>query len=1135
MTIQDFDQALPTPREGGQQEGKQAGSSTTRPAPSPADSFPALFPIVLGGAFVLGLALAFLILWLTRRRRRRRRCASRRPASRAATRDDVGDEAVLLSASSSEADRSSEETRVGGGGKGQGMVGLGRGGRKLQKACSVGGVGGGAWPMSKEGFGKDGDGEGRGWPRRHVSMPLIPRACSKGHFHFGLGGGAEGCKWPGQEKQEKRGVEMEEVKVCRGKASWIDEDALHGPKISGGGGEGEGRKKKRNRGSWPLRYRAPTLPRVHHTVHGYPYTMSGGRNGSSSEALLGDGQQKTMSGGMGYAQLRAFSGTLLEMPKPALVTNRDRRVVRPSVTMGYVYGASRIPQPIISPPSSPIRSSPTTPLRHRGRQQSTDSTLSDILKSTEKRLREGRVSETTRSRRATVSPTRTTPGKVLGPREFGVVVTRSRTPSPSKSISGQLVTTGHERHDSQKSISSGTDSLAGEDGAIPDLPSGLTSPSRNMKKQESETAVLQTQSGRSSLSSELSTLYSEDEMPDEVKRAVMPLQGLVVQPQQAATVRPPSVNDPFVMAPLSLPSSRASSAGAWPTRHSKSQDLLRQSMQRSQRLRSMTVGHTRAQSQGLILAPGPVIQGPRPLVLPPSRKVSVTIPKSIQPYITSRASEPPPSPTRQSPTTQSPTGPLFLRVTKTSTLSTIPLLPPPSAPALNVLKDIQSKQPSPNKTTQPPTDQTQTQQRRSPVLLLPSTERASAPSSPTRRVGGEMRLSLILPPKPLEDHSRASAHNRASASSSVYSPHRDQDHAPISAVTQTARIELNRAGFQANSSLYPAPLSAHSNRAPSRGRSKLSGELCDDGTRESDEEVGSGGGEEEEDEGDDDDVPLAVTCTIASLRRMNSGVSTASSLRSVADRGGGVTPSPSPSPDRVGGGMAIQSVGVNGGIRVGDGSPAAAAERGSNRKSIGARNYFIMGGGGQQSRRVSRVVSGVGVVKSPSGGGGGTGGGGGSGSPQKKRQAGSMHHQRRSSAMLRMSRSEFTVGGEEGKENTAGGGGTDGEFKVGAAEFTFEVSNPNHGAEKGGLGLREGSSGSVNALVISQQKDSQRLSLAWKPAEGGASRNGSPVRLGGAASRASMRSVDNLSLYDRQGFLISASPVRGASPSGLRV
>jgi hypothetical protein len=119
-------------------------------------------------------------------------------------------------------------------------------------------------------------------------------------------------------------------------------------------------------------------------------------------------------------------------------------------------------------------------------------------------------------------------------------------------------------------------------------------------------------------------------------------------------------------------------------------------------------------------------------------------------------------------------------------------------------------------------------------------------------------------------------------------------------------------------------------------------------------------------------------------------------------------------------------------------------------------------------------------------------------------------------------------GGEEGKENKAG----DGRFKVAAGEFTFEVSNPNVSG-KGALGLREGSSGSVNALVMPQ--NSQRLSLAWKPAEGAVSRNGSPVRFGGVSSRASMRSVGNLGLYDGQGFLISASPVRGVSPSGLRV
>jgi hypothetical protein len=136
-----------------------------------------------------------------------------------------------------------------------------------------------------------------------------------------------------------------------------------------------------------------------------------------------------------------------------------------------------------------------------------------------------------------------------------------------------------------------------------------------------------------------------------------------------------------------------------------------------------------------------------------------------------------------------------------------------------------------------------------------------------------------------------------------------------------------------------------------------------------------------------------------------------------------------------------------------------------------------------------------------------------------------MRQRRRASSVLRLSRSGFAVGEGEGKENTNGG---EGRFKMAAGEFTFEVSNPNVSGDKNGLGLREGSSGSINALVIPLQKDGQRLSLAWKPAEGGASRNGTP-------SRGNLSRVDSPGLYDRQGFLISASPVRGVSPSRLRV
>ena len=887
-----------------------------------------------------------------------------------------------------------------------------------------------------------------------------------------------------------------------------------------------GGKKGRKRGSWPLRQRAPTLPRLWHTVHGYPpYAMSGGRDGSpSSEALLGEMRRCSLllpptPTKMDYAQMQAFSRLLPELPRPALVADRDRRIAKPSVSMGYVYGASRIPQPVVTPPASPVRSAPITPHRHRGRQQSSDSTLSDILRSTEKRLREGSVSETIRSRRTTTSPTRTTPGQLLDPREYGVAGSRSRTPSPQKGVSSRPFTPSYERHDSQQSASSGTDSLAGEEFPATDVPSGLTSPSRKQKKTEAEVLLPQEQSRRSSQASELSTLYSEDEMPEEVKRAIMPLPGLVVQPQPAAHVRPPTMNDPFMMAlpPLSFP--RASSIGTWPSKTSKSQELLRQSVQRSQRLRSLTVGHARAQSQGLTLAPGPVVHPPKPSVLPVlphTRAVSVTIPRSIQPYMPSRASEPPPSPARQSPTTQSPTGPLFLRVTRTSTLSTIPLLPPPSAPGLEILRDAKHDKPaSPTKSTPTPSNQPQQHQQsqalRSPILPLPSTER---PPSPTHHVGGELRLSLILPPKAL-------LQDRSSATSSLYSQTPTPTATQPAAAAAAAAIELNRAGFQANSSLYPAPLSARpTSRAPARSR--LSAELADHNNSDGEE-----GGNRSRDEDDDDneeeeedgDTPLAVTSTIASLRRMNSGVSTASSLRSVADRGsiasgGGV----SPSPDKAG------SV-----VAAGRESPAERAQR----KSIGARNYFVMGGGAQ-ARRVSRVGSGVhgGAVKSPTGGGvggvSGDGNGSGTGSPHKRRRPGSMHPQRRSSAMSGVACPDFTGGGEEGKENNAGG------FKIGAGEFTFEVSNPNAGSGKGGLGLQEGSSGSVNALVM-PQKDSQRLSLAWKPAEGGVSRTGSPVRFGGSPSRATIRSVDSPGLYDRQGFLISGSPVRGVSPAGLRV
>jgi hypothetical protein len=264
--------------------------------------------------------------------------------------------------------------------------------------------------------------------------------------------------------------------------------------------------------------------------------------------------------------------------------------------MGYVYGSSKIPKPVLSPPSSPVRSLPTTPSRHRGRQQSTDLTLSEIL----------------------------------------------------------------------NRLSSGCACSA---------PAGCWCPPAVRQRPVCRGAPADVDASR--------TLNGPgvDHQAQQVARPLL---------RGAAAVSAPSEQDTW--------------AGQGP-------------------------------SQGLILAPGPVMRGAIQtplLVFPTSRKLSVTIPKSMQPYVTtSRASEPPPSPARTSPTGRRPSGPLFLRVTMTSTLSTIPLLPPPSAPNFHIreLQQQSARPPSPTKAQierqgdQPST----TAARRSSVLMLPSTERSVSP------------------------------------------------------------------------------------------------------------------------------------------------------------------------------------------------------------------------------------------------------------------------------------------------------------------------------------------------------------------------------------------------------------------------
>ncbi|KXX78920.1 hypothetical protein MMYC01_205119 [Madurella mycetomatis] len=1098
------------------------------PAPNPKEpvlSLSGIIAVILTCALVLLVGIWLLILWLLRQRAARRRAV-------------LNGEAII----SLDGSRSSEEAR---GAR-----------RKLQKVGSVA-----TWPAPRLQHHDD-----DAALLRHKSLPVI-RKVFTGEF-----GRSQSCKWPSP-------AAASEIKVCRRTPSWIDEDALHGPEVRRYRAVPE--RKIMTRGSWPLRDRAPTLPRLHHTIHGYPVAKQ-----RISEASMSGGIQAEPN----YAQLRVFARALPEPPKPALIADKDRRIARPSVSMGHVRAgdSSRISQLAPVHVGGPVQSLPRTPSRPRTRHQSADPTLTEILRSTEERLREGSVSGTIRSNRLTASPT-----KMLGPREFGTTASLIRTPSPKK--------TAHRRQNSEHYVSSETDSLWGEECVVPHGPSGLTSPDRNHRKQEVGKQPLQVQSVRNSVSSELSTLYSEDEMPEEVKRAIMPLADFVVQPQQAVNVRAPTMNDPFVSMSLPPSVSRTSVIQGCPTKQHKTQNLFRESLERSGNLHRMTAVPPTAQPyQGLILAPRPLAYFAKPgsLHVSPgsSRRGSVTIPSAIQPYIDyhalSSASEPPPSPTRQSPSSRSPKGPLFLRLTKTSTLSTIPSLPPPPAPDyFAALREQRRRTMSPAEMAHESGDNVH----RSTTLLLPSTER---PSPSNRRVSIVLPLAQQSPPQ----EEQQKGQNRHSTSSSIYSEDVNPSAGPCTPLTATtaktqtavAATDLNHASYHANSQLgspYPAPLNLPRGNSGSNSPSKLSPvslattTATADGNSDSNSDNANANenANENEDENDgqgnasDDgnNVPLSASAagiaetatislpsTIASLRRMNSVISTVSSLHSMSDR----NPTPVPSATSTitaattitttgGGGSGVGSAaglerseaagvrnespgigpaGMRGTGGDNDGGGIVTSPRAERRSiTVGTRNYFILDGGagagtvgsGRQQRRCSKRVSWV--------SGGENGGGCGGESASKRRRPGGMvhphqhpyrHHRRTTSTVLRMPSPAvfgFEAGDEgKGKENNRNALDM---FKMAGGEFTFEVD----GRNRNGLGLREGSGGNVQA----QQQPQQRMVTAWKTVDwSGSGKARFQERCGDSPSRGSLKSVDSLGLYDRQGFLIASTPVKEASP-----
>jgi len=771
--------------------------------------------------------------------------------------------------------------------------------------------------------------------------------------------------------------------------SWIDADALHGPEVSP---QPKGSRRSRFRDSWPLGNRTPTIPKLHHTVHGYPY-----EDRLNQDALFGIDHVRSA-----YGQLRIFSRVLPEPPRPAIIATRDRQNhPRTASSAGNLssQGGSQgaIYQPIINPipqPISPVRSLPKTPSRPRVRQSSTDSTLSEILRSTEKRLQDG---TTSRRHRLMGSPSKmgTSRESLLDHSMIAEDVlpvpcppTQPKTPSPKKHKPTVTFAEGHRRQQSDASATSESDSLLDELlYRTPDCPSGLTSPSRNPQKQDMQTPPPPVHSSRSSVSSTLSTVYSEDERSEGRRTVANTPDGAAAENIKSIMVSPESMADPFSPEPRQMARLR------WPGKQHKEQDLFRESLVRSQRLRRMTLGQTLTLPPEVRLPPCPVASGRRSQ--PPPHTVWAD-------YSSLRRPEPI---AKRSSQAKSSSSKVAFRASQAqptigaSKLSTI-ILPPPT-----VDSRIESRPGSPcYSQTSSTTGEEQSKQ------------------SPSR-------TSTVSPKQHL--------HSRTSIGSSIYS----QDHNDLPA-TATA---LSRPASRA-SRLTPSP----GPRASTRTESSLA-------------------------------------ATVAELRRMNSCVSTTSSLAS-----DNVTIGTNGSPNNNAANMMIHPV-----LRDAVFSPS--------KHRSGSQHYLSLGGvtPPRHSHRGSKVGAGSGHI-SP-------GTASLVGSPRRVVGAPRVVSRRFTSVNLSPSRSAG------GKENVDSAVYTEGreieeeiQFKMPVVEFTFAVHEDTIPVSSNGSSDDDGSESS------------------------GVLTPGGNVVCTPAAKRRryeSKGSQESLGLYDKDGFLIS-SPVRygGASP-----
>ncbi|KAH8879611.1 hypothetical protein GQ53DRAFT_853512 [Thozetella sp. PMI_491] len=334
--------------------------------------------------------------------------------------------------------------------------------------------------------------------------------------------------------------------------SWIDEDALHGPKVTK---QEEGRRRS-IRESWPLKNMMPTLPRLV------------GSGSSQQNAQAQKEQEPPVASGA--ASLPASHDQLHEIParnlprppKSALIVHRRQPPRNAIQIAGNVY--------ITNDPQRLQSTLNITPTRQAARMSSTDSTLSEILKSTERRLQEGTSTGVARRNKAAAAAvplkTHTSPLKPSTPaRASPRLRSKSATPSPGGS---QPMTPPHNRQLSATSLFSEPDSLF-EDPRPSPVPDALASSGRKPPARSRSYSL------SSSVSSSLSTVYSMDETQEGTTMISTPPNSSLPELPQILTESAASSSDPFLISTSMLPSSPGSSGdqGGWTESHSPREGL----------------------------------------------------------------------------------------------------------------------------------------------------------------------------------------------------------------------------------------------------------------------------------------------------------------------------------------------------------------------------------------------------------------------------------------------------------------------------------------------------------------------------------------------------------------------------------